>query len=323
MDERIIKYYQGNLTQAEQTELLKDAFANPDLKKLLIEQQHLQSLIGLSKEAIDTRQGAAEYTRFAKHILRQKQKHILLAVMRYAAIVVLLVGSTWWAATRHQTIDPVAIARQELYVPSGQRARLTLPDGSKVWLNAGSTLSYPSVFGAERRVHLSGEGFFEVAKNEAAPFIVSTQTIDIKALGTAFNVFSYPKSDYMSVYLKEGSVKAYYAQAEAKGVTLSPNQQLIGQNGQLNIKNVPADPLLWRDGIYTFNKQKLGDIVKLLELYYDVSIAVKDPDILDYEYTGKFRQRDGVMEILRVIQRIHKFKIIQNEELNQILLMKR
>lgn len=319
MDERIIKYYQGNLTQIERTELLKEAFVNPDLKKQWIDQQHLQSLIGFSQEAMDAELGVSGYVRFMKHLRWQDQRRIFFTVLRYAAIALILIASTWMVTTTYQTSTSL-IAGQELYVPAGQRARLTLPDGSKVWLNAGSTLSYPSVFGAERRVHLSGEGFFEVARDANAPFIVSTGSIDIKALGTQFNVFSYPTSDYISVYLKEGSVKAYSANAEESGVILKPDERLIQQNGLFRVETVPSDPLLWREGIYTFNKQKLGDMVKLLELYYDVDIVVKDKEILNYEYTGKFRQRDGVMEILRVIQRIHKFKITKDDELNQIQL---
>lgn len=321
MDNKIIQYYQGELTQAERLELLKEAFTNPILKQKLIEYQHLQSLFELSPQTIDAKQGASLYIQFIKSIQRQKHIHMLILFMRYAAVASLLIISTWMISTSRQ-VTPSLIAQQELYVPAGQRARLTLPDGSKVWLNAGSTLSYPSVFESERRVFLSGEGCFEVAKNANAPFIVSTSSIDIKALGTTFDVFSYPKADYMSVYLKEGSVKAYYANAESKGVVLSPNQRLIQQKGQFRVESVPSDQLLWRDGIYTFNKQKLGDILRLLELYYDVTILVKEPTILEYEYTGKFRQRDGVMEILRVIQRIHKFKISKDEGTNQILLFK-
>jgi len=82
------------------------------------------------------------------------------------------------------------------------------------------------------------------------------------------------------------------------------------------------DKLLWKDGIYSFKKERMSAIIKKLELYYDVEIIVKDTAIYNYEYTGKFRQRDGVAEILRIIQKIHQFKIYQNEELNRITLSK-
>ncbi|WP_347394515.1 FecR family protein, partial [Parabacteroides leei] len=212
--------------------------------------------------------------------------------------------------------------QQELVVPAGQRAELTLPDGTKVWLNAGSKLSYPSFFEKERKVFLSGEGFFDVSKNKKVPFIVSTRTMDVKALGTQFNVFCYPESNYTGVYLQEGSVKAYFPSSEAEGVILSPEQYLVQKGKQLVLSTMDPDELLWREGIYTFKRQKLGRIIEKLELYYDVKIVVKDPEILDYEYVGKFRQRDGVMEILHLIQRIHNFKIKKNDELNQIILSK-
>ena len=169
---------------------------------------------------------------------------------------------------------------------------------------------------------MSGEGFFNVSKNEKVPFIVSTRTIDVKALGTQFNVFSYPESNYTGVYLQEGSVKAYFPSSEAEGVILSPEQYLVQKGKQLVLSTMDPDELLWREGIYTFKRQKLGRIIEKLELYYDVKIVVKDPEILDYEYVGKFRQRDGVMEILHLIQRIHNFKIKKNDELNQIILSK-
>lgn len=177
-------------------------------------------------------------------------------------------------------------------------------------------------FEKERKVFLSGEGFFDVAKNEKAPFIVSTRTIDVKALGTQFNVFCYPESDYTGVYLQRGSVKAYFPSSEAKGIILSPEQYLVQRGKRLELSTMDPDELLWREGIYTFKKQKLGSIIKKLELYYDVKIIVKDQEILNYEYVGKFRQRDGVLEILRLIQRIHKFNIKKDDELNQIVLSK-
>lgn len=83
--------------------------------------------------------------------------------------------------------------------------------------------------------------------------------------------------------------------------------------------SITKDPIIWKDGLYAFDKQKLKDILKKLELYYDVKIIVKDTSILEYEYTGKFRQRDGVMEVLRIIQKIHPFKIKQKENTNELL----
>lgn len=327
MEEQIIKYCCGLLSKQEQDQLLKEAYGKPELKSLIMDYQHLHSLLELTPEKADFRQGREEYGNFKRLVNARKRKSWLLVLSRYAAVIVLSFAFAWMLAATYFGGDgsdkqPLIAFRQELVVPAGQRATLTLPDGTKVWLNAGSRLSYPSFFEKERKVFLSGEGFFEVAKNEEVPFIVSTQTIDIKALGTRFNVFSYPTGDYTGVYLQEGKVKAYFPASEKDGVVLSPEQYLVQEGSQFKLSTMDPDDLLWREGIYTFKKQKFGNIIRKLELYYDVKIIVKDPEILDYEYVGKFRQRDGVMEILRVIQRIHKFKMKKDEDDNQIILSK-
>lgn len=327
MDERIIKYCQGLLSKQEQDLLLKEAYDNPELKAQIIDYQHLHSLLELVPEKADVRQGYKEYGNFKRLVNSQKRKVWLVSLSRYAAVIVIAFVSAWMLASYYLSgkisdEQELIAFQQELLVPAGQRAELTLPDGTRVWLNAGSKLSYPSFFKKERKVFLSGEGFFNVAKNEKVPFIVSTRTIDVKALGTQFNVFSYPTSDYTSVYLQEGKVKAYFPSSETEGVVLSPEQYLIQEGKQFKLSTMDPDDLLWREGIYTFKRQKLGSIIEKLELYYDVKIIVKDPEILNYEYVGKFRQRDGVMEILSLIQRIHKFKIKKNDDLNQIVLSK-
>ena len=242
--------------------------------------------------------------------------------MGYAAAAAILIVSVWITAVSYvDKPDDYVAAQQEFFVPAGQRARIKLPDGTFVWLNAGSVLTYPSIFGEERKVYLKGEGFFDVAKNEKSPFIVSTGTLDIRALGTQFNVFCYPDAGLISTSLIEGSVKVYHPEDEANGVVLKPNQQLVydRQSFQtIQMKN--EDDLLWKDGIYNFKSERLESILKKLELYYDVKIVVKSPEILSYRYTGKFRQRDGVVEILRIIQKIHHFKMSENDERNIVTL---
>lgn len=327
MDERIIKYCQGVLPKQEQDQLLKEAYNKPELKSQIIGYQHLHSLLELVPEKIDAQQGSESYAGFRRLVNSRKRRVWLISFSRYAAILVIAFVSAWMLASYYfagnlSRQQELIAFQQELVVPPGQRAELTLPDGTKVWLNAGSKLSYPSFFEKERKVFLSGEGFFDVAKNEKVPFIVSTGTIDVKALGTQFNVFCYPGSDYTGVYLLQGAVKAYFPSLESEGVVLSPEQYLVQKGKRLELSTKDLDELLWRQGIYTFKRQKLGSIIKKLELYYDVKIIVKDLEILNYEYVGKFRQRDGVQEILRLIQRIHKFNIKKDDELNQIVLSK-
>lgn len=321
-EETILKYLQGELSGEERLKLLKDASVEPELKKQIIDYQHVKSIVDLHPGTIDLQLGEHQYRQFMKIIIGEKRKRLFMSVLRYAAIVIFCVLSTWSAFYFNYSSDfsTLNVPMQELYVPAGQRAQLTLPDGSKVWLNADSKLSYPSVFGNERRVKLSGEGFFEVAKDEKAPFIVSTHSIDVKALGTRFNVYSYLNEDHTSVYLKEGSVSVYYPSSEDQGIILTPEQCVDEKEGKMTLVKADSDDLLWRDGIYSFKKQRLQEIIEKLECYYDVSIVVENPKIMDYLYSGKFRQRDGVMQILHIIQRIHKFNISYDERLNRIVL---
>ena len=313
MNSQIIKYYAGELSKEERKALLQKAFSDQELKSEMMKYQHLQSLMNLHPQEKNELLGRESLKCFMEARQAEKRKRLFFYFLRYAAIVFVCIVSTWWITFSFVGTDILQpVVAQELSVPAGQRAHILLPDGSKVWVNAASTLSYPSVFGDERRVKLTGEAFFEVAKGNK-PFIVSTGKVDVKALGTQFNVFNYPKEE-LAVALLEGSVRIYRPECERQGVILTED------NGRFLISSIDKNPIIWKEGLYAFDKQKLKDILKKLELYYDVRILVKNPSILEYEYTGKFRQRDGVMEVLRIIQKIHPFKIEQKEDTNEIIL---
>ncbi|MCC8170680.1 MAG: DUF4974 domain-containing protein [Parabacteroides sp.] len=145
----------------------------------------------------------------------------------------------------------------------------------------------------------------------------------MKVLGTKFNVYSYPGQETIRTSLLEGRLKVYFPRAESEGITLKPHEQVSVTGTRMKVGTIPhADYFLWKDGIYSFVNEPLIDILKKLELYYDVKIMVKDPSIYTWEYTGKFRQRDGIDQILHTIQRIHKFKIVKDEE-NHIFTLSR
>lgn len=319
MDSRIIKYYAGELNKEERKSLLQEAFSNEELKKEMINCQNLQLLMKLHPQEKNELLGKVSFKQFMQSRQAERHKKTASLFLRYTAIVIICIAFAGWityATVNNNMPQPIA---QVLSVPAGQRVHITLPDGSKVWVNAGSTLSYPSVFGKERRVKITGEAFFEVAKGKR-PFIVSTGKVDVKALGTQFNVFNYP-TEKLAVALLEGSVRIYHPNKEPQGALLRPGQQLTEtDDGHYLVSSITKDPIIWKDGIYAFDKQKLKDILKKLELYYDVKIIVKNASILEYEYTGKFRQRDGIMEVLRIIQKIRPFRIEQKESSNEIIL---
>ena len=321
MDEQFIKYFQHELSLVEQTNLLKQVQLDPLLKQKFIEYQKIYTLFELSNQTNDTKEGKENYKQFV-----QKRRHSFIKVnlirsMRYAAVFMGIVGSTWMVAL-HTLSDSEKF--NKLYVPAGQRAQITLSDGTEVWLNAKSTLTYPANFLAEeRRVNITGEAYFDVAEDTEKPFIVSSKNIEMKVLGTEFNVYSYPELNFVETKLIEGSLQVSESGNQSNSVILKPNEQVAYSNGTMSVSTIAnSSYLLWKEGIYTFDNAPFAEIIKKLELYYDVTIKVESPSLLKFRYTGKFRQRDGVNEILRMIQKIHKFKIIKNEDENIITLSK-
>ncbi|MTU74433.1 DUF4974 domain-containing protein, partial [Parabacteroides merdae] len=153
------------------------------------------------------------------------------------------------------------------------------------------------------------------------PFIVSSQGIETKVLGTQFNICSYRKNNDVRTSLIEGSLQIYFTGKENESIILSPNEQISIKNGTIKVDTISHhDYFLWKEGIYSFKDELLVDILNKLQLYYDVRIIIRNPSINQEKYTGKFRQRDSIDDILRMLQKIHKFKIQKDEENNIITL---
>lgn len=321
MDERIQKYFEGELSGPERLKLLREVEADPILRTQFVEYQNMQTLLNLSFLEEDRETGLSNYYQFDRLKKRRQSNRFILRMMQYAAVVALLIISSCFG-TAYYIESRSVMASNSLYVPAGQRACLTLQDGTEVWLNARSTLVYPSQFkGAERKVSVTGEAFFKVAKDARMPFVVSTGDLKMKVLGTQFNVCAYPGTDFIETSLIEGSVKVYNDGAEEKGVILKSNEKIIFKDGQMTVGQITfPSHFLWKEGIICFENENLINLIRKLEIYYDVSIVVKNPTLSGEYYTGKFRQRDGIESILRVIQQIHKFNIKKDADKNIITL---
>jgi ferric-dicitrate binding protein FerR (iron transport regulator) len=317
----IDKYFDGELNASEKVELLKTLSTDNELKQTFIARKNLLGLVSLSDQLDDPDENLAGYERFIAKLNRKKTLRLTRNIASYAAAVALLVVSTWWI-TRQNTQNVHTTQYQTLYVPVGQHVNLTLQDGTAVWLNAQTTLTYPTLFtGKERRVSVDGEAYFEIAKDTQKPFIVSAQGVEMQALGTQFNVYCDTENQSVLTSLIEGGLKVYFPDAKADSVTLQANQQVLVQDHKMAVESIPyLDYFLWKKGIYSFHDKPLGEVLKKLELYYDVKIIVKDPSIEESTYTGKIRHRDGIDDIIRVISKIHHFKVQKEEETNIITL---
>lgn len=321
MDEQILKYLQGELDAAERLNLLRQLNTDSELKKQFIEHKNTYALLHLCDLVDDKDVNKYGYLKFSRLIRAKRIRTFFFYATGYAAAIALLVLSTYIITVTHLK-QTVAEVENTLYVPAGQRMKLTLSDGTDVWLNSQTKLTYPGIFsGKERRVRVEGEAFFEVARNPEKPFIVSSKGVEMKVLGTKFNVYSYPEEEGIETSLLEGSLKVYYPETETQAITLRPQERVTVKREKMEVDILRhTDYFLWKEGIYSFKNEPLIHILKKLELYFDVRIIVKDPSISGWEYTGKFRQRDGIDEILRMIQKIHKFHITKEEDKNILIL---
>jgi hypothetical protein len=189
-----------------------------------------------------------------------------------------------------------------LNIPRGGEYQITLADGTKVWLNAASSLSFPSSFqGNERRVELAGEAYFEVAKNAKMPFRVISKGQSIEVLGTHFNVSAYEDESTVKTTLLEGSIRVTENSRQQSSL-LKPGQQAIVKNGidviSVDTKNVIA----WKDGLISFKSADLKSIMRQISRWYDVSVQYSG-DIPTRSFTGKISRNSNLSEILKVLER--------------------
>lgn len=189
-----------------------------------------------------------------------------------------------------------------LHVPKGGEYQLELADGTKVWLNAGSTLSFPSSFAnlKERVITLAGEAYFEVAKRTQQPFVVRSEGSTVQVLGTSFNIKAYPEESLVQTTLLSGSV-VVKEPTSANTKQLYPNQQAVVQKnrGNMQVRTVnPADIISWKNGYFIFDNQSIQQIMPVIERWYDVEVSYQQTDNTD-RYGGTFSRNANLQDILR------------------------
>lgn len=190
----------------------------------------------------------------------------------------------------------------QLIVPRGGEYRITLSDGTRVWLNAVSVLTFPPAFaGNERKVRLVGEAFFEVTPDTARPFIVTTACMDIKVLGTSFNVSVYEDEETVHTTLVKGSVEVQTAQQEA--MMLKPGEQACLAGNRMTVKAVNTRQFTsWIDGKFMFCNTTLEEISKQISRWYDVDIFFSSEQIKTICFTGAILRFEPLEELIRMIE---------------------
>lgn len=226
-----------------------------------------------------------------------------------AAVIaaVLLAGGFTTVSLSKRLAQPVTVVTQ-----LGERSQVVLPDGTKVWLNSSSSVEYVApFFSRQRRVKMEGEAYFEVEHDRRAPFVVSTNGLDIEVLGTRFNIRNDDNEHRVTTVLLEGAVKAYASGREQASVRLHPAQQLVfdTRTHAMRLTDCPSAErsINWIDGRFCFEHDTFGEIVAELKRYYNVDIRFMDTRLRDMRFSGNFRVEDGIYHIMSVLQLTYKF----------------
>lgn len=224
-----------------------------------------------------------------------------------AAVAIVLLGlitvTAYWQGSRQIQSNFSDIVVE---APLGSKTKLTLPDGSTVWLNAGSKMVYSQGFGvSDRRLAFQGEGYFEVEKNDEMPFLAQTHDVNVTVVGTKFNFRNYPEDEEAVVELLEGKVALENQLKEESVRYLSPNEKMVlhKATGKMDITSAKVkEATLWTENILLFDEDLLPDIVRELERSYHVQIEIENEDLKQTRFYGQFNLLEqNIYEVLDML----------------------
>ncbi len=278
------KYLTGNETPEESGQikkLVEKDKRNRELFNRLNKKEHIASAI----ENFESYNGEPAWKRYTDRLSMLVLKKRLYQ-WKVAAVIFLLIGiSGFFAYLKVGVLD--SVEKKRLYTtvtsPAGQNSRIVLPDNSVVWLNSTTTLSYNNDYSIKNReIKLSGQAFFQVERNEKIPLIVKCKGLNVKVLGTRFDVSGYPEDHTVSVVLESGSVELGHEKEKSVDLFLKPGDkaEFDSDSKHLSVNHVDTYRFTsWKDGVVIFKNDPMDKVLEKLERRYNIEIEVKDPEI--------------------------------------------
>ena len=343
MEEKIkslfVSYLEKDISREDEEYLVRWINNNPGSLKELNELRMLWNFASISSR-IEHHLAENEWKLFLQKIRKGKsiqlkpQSKIMNWLPRMAAVFIL--GAVISAAITYSIFNTGNnnVVYQEINTPAGAKSKVNLPDGSTIWLNAGSTLRYSNQFGKKNReIFLTGEAFFEVAKNKSKVFVVQASDLSIKAYGTAFNVKSYPDENTVETTLIEGSIgvkRTGLKSGKADEILLEPNQRVVyykpsnkkeqiqTEKAELAAKSIKTEPepkrltymiskgidpipyTSWKEGTLLISSENLADLAIKLERKYDVTIHFENEALKSLKFTGSL-ENETVEQVIEAI----------------------
>lgn len=296
-EEFLYRYVSCQTTPEEEQQILEWLRSDPENERQLARIHRRHDLAALSAPLINEL-----YDRDRRRGVGRLVRRWAVAGLSAAAVVLLLLGGHFYRQSRH--LERLASRRIALNVPAGQQLRITLSDGTSVWLNAGTRLEYPALFAdGERRVHLDGEARFDVRHDADCPFVVETYACDVRVLGTEFDVAADSLRGSFSTALFEGSVEVRNRQT-SETVRLRPDQTVRLEGSRLAVGSIEnSDDYLWTEGYINFKGHTFREIIDRYRQVYGVDIRLDGVEVPDTRFQwGKIHIQDGVDNAMKVLQ---------------------
>ena len=319
IDELIANYLTEGLDKNALDELKTWIAASAENQQYFIRQREIW-FSAVSREAASVYDKDKAFENFRNRVESQKEIQStsrrgfsLSALWRYAAVVAIIIAVGCISYWQGEVNVKDTFADISVEAPLGSKTKLYLPDGTLVWLNAGSRMTYSQGFGVDnRKVELEGEGYFEVKRNEKIPFFVKTKDLQLQVLGTKFNFRDYPEDHEVVVSLLEGKGGLNNLLREEKEAVLSPDERAVlnKANGLLTVESVTAsNASQWTDGYLFFDEELLPDIAKELERSYNVKIHIANDSLKTFRFYGNFvRREQNIQEVLEALASTEKMQ---------------
>lgn len=322
IDSLIGKYLSGSLNVSEQDELFSWVKASEKNKEYYSEHANVWNAMNSSKKEVDIdldnefhllEQKMRKTDKLSNGRFNYNSNHFISFCRKFAAVLIvpILLGGLYLYLMQNGNIlkEPEAV-QMTMYTAKGGRTDIVLPDGTKVFLNSDSKLTYPSRFvKGSRKVALKGEAFFQVSHNKENPFVISINDLKVKVLGTSFNLNAYDQES-IETTLFEGSVELLSKNQNTEVVRLKPgfkanynsNSEMISVE-KANLRQASA----WRDGTIIFLDTPMSKVESVLERWFDVNIIISDPKFYNYSFTATFENRN-LIETLSLLKSTSPFE---------------
>lgn len=326
--DNILKLIMNDLNRSEKEETLRLIEADTEKKELYKQAKYGWALISTSK-IMPKIQQQESYSRLRNKLSIQKRSISIYSVLKYAAIILVFIASSFFMhhMGKNSQMQSQTLLNTQIVSEHGQISKVILPDSTIVWLNSGSTLRYNNKFSVDNRdLQLEGQAYLQVKKNKKIPLIIGCNKLNIKVLGTKFDVSAYPDDKKISVILEQGSIQLLHTQDEKFSYQMKPGEKAVYDltSQDINITETkPSEYSEWKEGILIFNDTEMTEVLKTLERKYDIEIQVQNPAVYKSVFNARFKNEslEKIIEFMEYSCRIDA-QIIRKNGINTKLILK-